>query len=68
MIIPTHLVFDNNNVTIKNSLVDIKEINRKNFLYECNYIPAENNNSYSDKNLKQEPYFFIFHKNYLQNL
>jgi hypothetical protein len=62
MIIPTHLVFDNNNVTIKNSLVDIKEFNKKNFLYECNYIPAENNNSYSDTNLKQEPYFFIFHK------
>ena len=25
-------------------------------------FPSENNNSYSDKNLKQEPYFFIFHK------
>lgn len=62
MIIPTSLVFDNNNVTIQNSLVDIQEVNKKNFLYECNYIPTENNNSYSDKNLKQEPYFFIFHK------
>jgi len=60
MIIPTHIVFENNSVTIKNGLVDIKEVTNKNFLYECSFKEAQNFNSYNE--LKQEPYLFIFHK------
>lgn len=59
MILPLYLEFQKNSVTIKNAMINIKEINQKNFFSECEFTLTENNGSVENNS---EPYLFIFHK------